>query len=453
MSMKLLLSDIAKFLGCELPVTSAVVTGIVIDSRKVTKGNLFVALVGEHVDGHQYLAQARQAGACAALVSVRQQDELPQLLVDDVVDAFGKIAAYWRQQCNAGVVAITGSNGKTTVKEMVAAILRQCGAVLATQGNLNNELGVPLTLSRLDKSDDFAVIEMGANHSGEIARLTAMTSPNVAIINNVAPAHLEGFGSIEGVAKAKGEIFGGLTDDGIGIINADMDFADYWIDLLTSKNKPYIGFGLNNSAEITANDIQLDPASSHFMVELDNEFHYINLPMPGIHNVANALAAIAVAKALRIPAKAMVKGLASMKGVPHRLQLRSGINHSQIIDDSYNANPGSYSQALAALKAFSGEHWVVLGDFGELGDISKEIHKQLGKNSKEQGIKRLLTIGTESKYASEQFGTGATHFNDMAVLQKYLETALTSEVTVLIKGSRYMHLDKLADALAELGEN
>ena len=450
MSLPLYLSQIAAVLGCDAPVVDVVITGTAIDSRKVLLGSLFVAIAGEHVDGHDYIAAARQAGASAALVSVRQHDPLPQLVVTDVVQAFGVIAKFWRQQCAVKIVAVTGSNGKTTVKEMIAAILRQCGSVIATQGNLNNELGVPLTLTRIKASTDYAVIEMGANHRGEIARLVAMAQPQFSVINNVAPAHLEGFGNLLGVAKAKAEIFFGLADDGIGVFNADMDFVNEWKQVLA--NRKSLSFAIDNAADITAKDLQLDTSSSHFMVELADEYHYINVPLPGKHNVANALAAIAITHAMSIPAEAMVKGLATMAAVPHRLQLRQGLRQSQLIDDSYNANPGSYQQALATLATFSGEHWLVLGDFGELGADSGRLHTQMGIDAKNAGVERLWTVGVQSKNACQIFGDGAQHFDDIVTLETALKQAITKEVTCLIKGSRFMQLDKLADSLAEEGE-
>lgn len=451
MSMHLLLSQIAENLGCDAPTRDVMVTGAVIDSRKVEDGCLFVALSGDHVDGHEYIAAARQAGASAALVSQLQDDELPQLVVSDVVKAFGELAKYWQQQCNTKIVAITGSNGKTTVKEMIAVILEQCGSVIATLGNLNNELGVPLTLSRLSKDTDYAVIEMGANHLGEIANLVAMAQPQVAAINNVAAAHLEGFSDLDGVARAKAEIFAGLSDDGVGVFNADMTFVDMWKRVLADRAQ--ITFALENEADIKVKDLQLNPTSSHFMVELDEVLHFINLPLPGLHNVANALAAIAVTRALSIPISNIVRGLASVQGVPHRLQLRSGVHQSQLIDDSYNANPGSYQQALATLNVFSGQRWLVLGDFGELGNESEQLHSKLGLDAKASGIERLLTVGVESKRASKAFGDGSQHFADVSAVQQVLESELTESVTCLIKGSRFMQLDKLADALAVQGES
>ncbi len=448
--MQLLLSKVAEILGCEKSDAEIMLTGAVIDSRQVQAGNLFVALKGEHVDGHDYLETARQAGAGAALVSSKQDSDLPQLVVDDVVTAFGEIAKYWRQQLTVQLIAVTGSNGKTTLKEMLASILRQAGSVIATQGNLNNELGVPLTLTRLDKDTDFAVIEMGANHSGEIARLVEMAKPQISVINNVAAAHLEGFNSIEGVAKAKAEIFSELSETGIGVLNADMPFLNDWKQVLT--NKKIVTFALDAEADITANDIQQDSQSSPFMVKLGNEYHYINLPLPGLHNVANSLAAIAITHALNISAEAIVKGLAEMKGVPHRLQIRTGINQSKLIDDSYNANPGSYQQALAVLQSFSGEHWLVLGDFGELGDDNDAIHTQMGIDAKKSGVEKLWTVGKSSKLATDSFGAGSQHFNSVAEMQQQLKNALADNITCLIKGSRFMQLDKLADWLAVEGD-
>ncbi|MFW5426604.1 MAG: UDP-N-acetylmuramoyl-tripeptide--D-alanyl-D-alanine ligase, partial [Methylophagaceae bacterium] len=297
---------------------------------------------------------------------------------------------------------------------------------------------------------DYAVIEMGANHPGEIARLVAMAKPDVAVINNVAAAHLEGFGNIEGVASAKAEIYAGLNKQSVAVVNNDMPFVSSWNAALSGKQ--VISFAVENDAEITAQNLQVDPDASHFMVKLNGEFHHINLPLPGMHNVANALAAISVTKALDIPEQAMVKGLSSMASVPHRLQLRSGVNASHLLDDSYNANPGSYQKALQALTAFHSMHWLVLGDFAELGPNSEEVHHQMGIDAKEAGVTRLMTIGEQSQRASQAYGARAQHFDSISELQATLQNELKEGVTCLIKGSRFMQLDKLADALAVVGE-
>ena len=446
--MHILLSEIVNILSCISPKSDIVVNGVVIDSRKVEIGNLFVALKGKHVNGHNYLAQARMLGASAALVSKLQNDDLPQILVDDVVTAFGLIASYWRQQCNAKVIGITGSNGKTTVKDMVASILGQCGSVLATQSNLNNEIGVPLTLAKLNKSDDFAIIEIGTNHFGEIANLVEVVKPDIAIINNVLPTHLEGFGSIEGVVHAKSEIFACLTKGGVGIINSNLSFMTIWKQLLYDKK--FLVFGLDNAADITAQNIQLYTTSSNFMVNLYGECHHINLYLPGIHNVLNALAAIAICYVLQIKPESMIIGLSEIEYVPHRLQLRVGPNKSQIIDDTYNADLESYKQALSILKLFPGNHWLVLGDFSELGIRSKSLHQKMGIDAKDSGIKKLFVIGINSQCTADTFGDGATYFKDMNLLHQHLQEELTYEITCLIKGSRSMHLDKLSDMLADI---
>jgi UDP-N-acetylmuramoyl-tripeptide--D-alanyl-D-alanine ligase len=292
---------------------------------------------------------------------------------------------------------------------------------------------------------------MGANHLGEIAELVKLAQPNVAMINNVGAAHIEGFGSLEGVATAKGEIFSYLPEGGVGIVNADMPYLAKWQGILGQHKM--MTFGLKSDADVQATDCQSHAMASHFMMKFDDIFHYIDLPLPGTHNIANALAAMTVSKALSIPIEDMISGLASIKGVPHRLQLRLGHGNSNLIDDTYNANPDSYQQAIAALETFPGQHWLVLGDFGELGEEVEKIHSNLGDQAKASGITRLFTVGQYSRLASIAFGEGAQHFEDIAELQQQLEQALTEDVACLIKGSRFMALDKLADALAREGES
>jgi UDP-N-acetylmuramoyl-tripeptide--D-alanyl-D-alanine ligase len=451
MSLNLSLKQLAKIVGCDAEVADVNVNGAVIDTRQIRPGNLFVALKGERVDGHDFLAQAREAGASAALVTETRDDPLPQLQVQDVREAFAAIARTWLQRSRTKVVAVTGSNGKTSVKEMITAILRQTGPVLATKGNLNNNLGVPLTLCRLDAEDKYAVIEMGTNHPGEIAELVKIAAPDVALINNIGPAHLEGFGSETGVAQEKGAIYQGLKADGIAVVNADMPYETVWAPMIADRKT--VSFALENDAEIKADYIQPEVSGSHFMVNIEGVNHHFSLPLPGVHNVNNALAAIAVCRALDIPVDAMVRGLASIKAVPHRLQLRAGINGSKLIDDTYNANPGSYQQALITLAGFSGEHWLVLGDFGELGADSEQIHAEMGKQASEAGVSQLFTVGDSSRMAAQQFGCGAQHFEDIDSLQQHLQQALNEDVNCLIKGSRFMQLDKLADQLAHEGES
>jgi UDP-N-acetylmuramoyl-tripeptide--D-alanyl-D-alanine ligase len=450
MGLTMTLSQLARIVGNDETMADIEVSGAVIDTRKIEAGNLFVALKGERVDGHDFLAQAREAGASAALVSELRDDDLPQLLVNDVKQAFAQIAHAWLQQCRAKVIAITGSNGKTSVKEMVTAMVRQVGPVTATQGNYNNDLGVPLTVCRVDPEDKFAVIEMGTNHPGEIAELVKIAVPDVAVINNIAAAHLEGLGSEEGIAREKGDIYAGLTADGTAVVNADMPYAEIWDAKIAGRKT--LRFSIESEADISPDYVQLDGVSGHFMVKLDGISHHFSLPLPGKHNINNALAAIAVCRALDVPVDAMVRGLAGMKAVPHRLQLRDGINAARLLDDTYNANPGSYLQALKTLAGFNGEHWLVLGDFGELGSDSDAIHRQMGQQAQEHGVSRLFTVGKSSRMAAEQFAGNTQHFEDTKALQQCLQQELHEDVTCLIKGSRFMQLDKLADQLAQEGE-
>lgn len=450
MSLSMSLTQIAELLGVNTDV-EALVTGATQDSRKVQAGNLYLAFVGERVDGHDYIAEARENGATAALVSRRVDDVLPQLLVDDVLSAFGEIAKAWLAKCQAKVVAITGSNGKTTLKEMVTAILSQVGQVTATKGNYNNSLGVPLTVCQINQDDDFAVLEMGASHLGDIQELVEIAMPDVAIVNNVAPAHIEGFGSIEGVADTKGAIYSGLKQSGIAIVNADMPYQVLWAPMIGQREK--LTFGLDAPADVTASYMQLEAASSHFMVVLDEVNHHFTLPLPGQHNVNNALAAIAITSALKVPVSAMVKGLQNMRSVAHRLQLRQGLQAARLIDDTYNANPASYTQALSVLTHFGGEPWLVLADFGELGEEANSIHQNMGQQAKAAGVKRLFTLGEMTTLTSETFGEGAMHFNDMTQLASVLKTELNPNVTCLFKGSRYMQLDRLVDQLVTEGEH
>ena len=445
MGLQLPLKQIAEIVSADMPIVDVTVTGAVIDSRKVTPGDLFIAFKGEHVDGHEYIAKARESGAVAALVSEYQDDELPQIKVDDVRVAFGQIARAWLAECKAKVVAITGSNGKTSLKEMVKAILADVGTVSATQGNLNNDLGVPLTVCRIDKNDDYAVIEMGTNHPGEIAYLMSIVSPDVSVINNIAAAHLEGLGSEEGIAREKGSIYEGLKQNGVAVVNADMPYDSIWQPLIADRKT--IRFALQNNADIYAEYIQPEPASSHFLVHIDGVNHHMTLPLPGLHNVSNALAAIAVSVALDIPVDAMVRGLNKIQAVPHRLQMRKGLSESRLIDDTYNANPGSYLRALETLAGFQEPRWLVLGDFGELGDEADAIHQTMGLQAKSAGVTTLFTVGEKSQLAAAAFGDNAIHFEDVQTLQQLLQNTLTADVTCLIKGSRFMQLDKLADAL------
>jgi len=422
------------------------------DSRADCGGQLFVALRGERFDGHDFVGQARERGAVAALVDHRLDLPLPQWVVDDTRLALGRLAAAWREDFAGRVIAVTGSNGKTTCKEMIAAVLGRAGSVRATQGNLNNDIGMPLTLLAA-RDEDFLVLEMGANHSGEIGYLSAIGRPDVAVITNAGRAHLEGFGSVEGVARAKGEIAQGLLPGGTLVVPSDSPFTDLWRGL--ADGRALLTCGPDEAASV-----RFDPAAvacawdlggfeTRFRVRLPDtdEPLALSLGVAGIHNVRNALAAVAVARTLGLEADAIRAGLAAVRPVPGRLNPRRGKGGVRLIDDSYNANPDSVQAAIAVLVGLPGRHWLVLGDLGELGPESAELHRGLGAIARAAGVDRLFTLGALSAAATEAFGPGARHFTDQAALVRALEAALGPDDLVLVKGSRLAAMDRVADAL------
>lgn len=419
-------------------------TGVATDSRSLCTGDLFVALSGTRFDGHDYIEQAKARGAVAAMVSKAMPNiDLPLLLVEDCYLGLGRLARAWRGQFSVQVVAITGSNGKTTVKEMLAEILRQHvteAAVLATRGNLNNNIGMPLTLLRLREPHRYAVLEMGMNHPGEIAYLTRIAQPHVALVNNAQSAHLAGLGTVEAVARAKAEIFEGLSADGWAVINADDKNATLMRQL--SKGHQTLLFGLDNAAEVSAR-YQLGVGASEMHINTPHGELDTSLQVPGMHNVRNALAAAAAAIALNIPLAAIAAGLAAFKGVPGRLQRRSGRHGATIIDDTYNANPDSVRAAIAVLAAASGKKILVLGDMGELGENAIAMHAELGTYAKQLGVDRLLTLGELSANAVQSFGEGGMHFERIEELLAEVENLLDSDVTLLVKGSRFMQMERI----------
>ena len=435
------LTTIATLLGGSVIGADIDIHGVGSDTRSLRPGELFIALTGPRFDGHDHLAAAQAAGAAAALVSRPIETALPCIRVDDTLAALGKLAAAWRQQCATPTVAITGSNGKTTVKEMLATILSAEGSTLATRGNLNNDIGLPLTLLRLNPEHRYAVVEMGANHPGEIATLTAIGRPNVAVINNAGPAHLEGFGDIAGVAQAKGEIFQGLGDDGIAVFNADDAHAEVWEELAADRQS--LSFGIGSPADIRAEHLD-DP---HFTLVTPSGSATVTLPLPGYHNIQNALAAAAAAHALGIPAKRIAAGLGRVAPVGGRLNLRPALDGATLIDDSYNANPASLEVALNVLQQRPGQHILVLGDLAELGPDAEQIHHRIGEQARGRGVDALYAAGPLSRHSVAGFGAAGHHFEDTAALVNALRPALTPEVTVLIKGSRSAGMERVTNAL------
>lgn len=443
------LSELATAIDAQLIGPETVFDGVSTDSRALQAGQLFVALRGERFDGHQFLDQAAQKGAAAVMVDTPDLTELPQIVVGDTRLGLGRLAAAWRRRFELPLVAITGSNGKTTVKEMTTAILATGGEVLSTAGNYNNDIGMPLTLLRLGPEHRAAVIEMGANHHGEIDYLTRLARPDVALITNAGQAHLEGFGSVEGVSRAKGEIYSGLGEDGVAIINADDQYADYWRGL--NQGRRVLSFGLQHPADVSAT---IEAADIGQVLRLRTPIGEceVQLPLPGRHNAMNALAAIAAAIAAGAELEQVQRGLAGVSAVHGRLQLRLGRGGAVLIDDTYNANPSSLSAGLEVLGSRPGRHILVLGDMGELGSDSATIHARMGELARQMGVHALYCVGEHSLAAVEGFGPNAIHFNNKETLISTLAEKMGEELTVLVKGSRRMQMETIVNALAAEGE-
>lgn len=425
-------------------------TGVSTDSRVVSQGDLFVALTGEKFDGNRFVGDAARQGAVAAMVSRHPlssdaPSSIPSIMVNDTRWGLGALAAHWRSRFTMPLVAITGSNGKTTVKEMVAAILQQAdqgagGSVLATTGNLNNDIGVPRMLLQLREHHTCAVIEMGMNHAGEIAGLSQMAKPDVAVITNAGPAHLEGLGSLDAVARAKGEIFEGLGEQGVAVINADDAFAPLWRQL--AGRRRIVGFGLDNPAQISGH-CRLHPFGSKLRLDLPDGAKEVTLQVPGEHNARNALAAAAVAVALGVSGTVIAAGLSGFTGVSGRLQKKPCLNDAILIDDTYNANPASMRAALAVLAGMPGKKILVLGDMGELGAGAVDLHAHIGKEARLAGIDSLFAMGQLSAHAVQEFGAGARHFEEIGPLLDALREVLAADVALLVKGSRFMQMERV----------
>jgi UDP-N-acetylmuramoyl-tripeptide--D-alanyl-D-alanine ligase len=424
--------------------------GVSTDTRTLKRGDLFVALVGPNFDGHGFVTDAVGKGAVGALVSRVLEAKLATVQVADTRLGLGQLAAYWRRQFQIPVIAVTGSNGKTTVKNMIAAILAEAGPVLATQGNLNNDIGVPLTLLRLTSTDRHAVIEMGMNHPGEIDYLTRLTLPTIALINNAAAAHLAGLGSVEAVARAKGEIYAGLPADGIAVVNADDPYADLWRSLAAPRR--VISFGLEQPADVSA-EYQLDTDGSTIHLKSPYGGLSMRLSLLGRHNVLNALAASSASLAAGVRLADIQAGLEKLKSVSGRLEVKRGRNGARVLDDTYNANPGSLSAGVEVLKAADGERVLVLGDMGELGAAARDIHRRVGLLAKELGIEYLYAVGDLTQDAVEAFGNGAQHFVSQDALIDRLRKVLHSGMTVLVKGSRLMKMERVVAGIVEDDSN
>ncbi|MBI0059745.1 UDP-N-acetylmuramoyl-tripeptide--D-alanyl-D-alanine ligase [Gilliamella sp. M0320] len=424
-----------------LPNEKLAINEICTDSRKITDQSLFIALVGEKFDGHLFAKQAIDDGAIAVIVNRKIDDDIPQIVVNDTYIALGQLAEFVRDKSSAKFVALTGSSGKTSVKEMTANILQQCGETLYTQGNFNNDIGVPLTLLRLKKQDQFAVVELGANHIGEIAYTTRLVKPNSALINNIALAHIEGFGSLEGVATAKGEIFEGLADNGIAIINLE-SCSDKWLKNL--KNKTVWTFSTaDSSADFYASNIKMMDQTV-FTLHTPIGESEISLPLVGEHNISNAIAASALAISVGASLTQVKNGLAASKPVKGRLY-PVRLNQTQLIwDDCYNANVGSMSAAIHVLATQPGYKVLVVGDMAELGNDANIYHQQIGELAKQQNIDCVVSVGQLSELISQFSGVGH-HFIDKQCAVDYLLNLLRLHptLTMLVKGSRSAKMEDL----------
>lgn len=448
---KMTLSEAAKVLESSTITRDAEFYGISTDTRNLIPQSLYVAIKGEHFDGHSFINEAVSKFAGAALVSQKVDSPIAQLIVKDTITALGTLSAHWRNNFSLPIIGVTGSNGKTTLKNMIASILREnCNndaEVLATEGNLNNNIGVPIMLARLNKQHRFGVIEMGMNHLGEIDYLTHLVKPHVAVVNNAAAAHLEGVKDLQGVARAKGEIFSGLDASGIAILNRDDQFYDYWQSLVNDHKQ--INFGINNKADVMASF----PDATTTLIHTPKGDISIKLPLLGVHNVMNALAATATTLAINISLETIKKGLENVKPAPGRLRQHILENGVKIIDDTYNANPASVDAAINTLAALNGTSILILGDMKELGANAKELHADIGKKAHKAGINYLFTLGELSQAATKAFGKNAEHFTEksdlLAAIQKHMENGNN----ILIKGSRSMHMEKIVAGLLPQNEN
>jgi UDP-N-acetylmuramoyl-tripeptide--D-alanyl-D-alanine ligase len=444
----MLLSEAGKAMQAKLLGADVMFSSVGTDSRKVTKGQLFIALKGDHFDGHAFAAQAIAQGAAAVLISDKNLAVEPAIVVDDTCLSLGELAAYWRSKFDIPLAAVTGSNGKTTVKEMLASILRaacdQPDEVLATVGNLNNHIGLPLTLLKLRSQHRYAVAEMGMNHTGEISYLSKIAKPTVALINNAGNAHIGELGSFEAIARAKGEIFEGLLENGTAIINVDDVFAPLWLDL--AGKRKVITFGLKNKADVIAH-YQLHAMAIDIEITTPEGAIKLSLSTPGLHNVMNALAATSAALAMGVTLKNIAIGLENYAGVKGRLQQKAGLHGALVIDDTYNANPMSMKVAIDVLMAMPGEKLLVLGDMGELGDNAAEMHAEIGSYAKASGLKNLFVLGEMSVDMAKAFGSGARHYATPQALTADLQKQMKQGANVLVKGSRFMAMERVVDEI------
>jgi UDP-N-acetylmuramoyl-tripeptide--D-alanyl-D-alanine ligase len=419
-------------------------SGVTIDSRKDCSGQLFVAIKGEHFDGHNYVTSAYQNGAVAALVESQHDCDMPQLIVPDCKAAMAVLANFWRHSCHATVIALTGSNGKTTVKEMLHHILQKQAFTHATRGNFNNDIGLSLTLFELSREDRYAIVELGANHPGEIAQLAETAEPDIVYVNNVAAAHLTGFGSVQGVVDAKGELYAYCQSQHRAVFNADEVAIQQWKPICTAEQT--LSCALNADADLkgawTANDDGLT-----LEVNYQGRTETTSIQVFGEHNARNALAAITIAVIASVDFETAVKSLAGFEAVKGRFQMMQGPAYSRLIDDSYNANPDSLEAGIKVLCGLKGRPWLALGDMAELGSEAEDLHKQAAKVAKKYGVEKFFGVGPMSCIASEVFGESGYCFDKIEDSVIVIRALIEQNVNLLIKGSRSAGMDQLVKAL------
>ena len=441
----LTLTTLARVLGVESEALAEITfSGVTIDSRKDCADKLFVAIKGDNFDGHQFVDKAFANGAAIALVETRLDCDIAQLVVEDCKLAMGRLANYWRHQCNPCVIALTGSNGKTTVKEMLHQVLARQAPTLATRGNFNNDIGLPLTLFGLDPADKFAVIEMGANHRGEIARLAEIAEPDVVYVNNVAAAHLAGFGSIQGVIEAKGELYAYCGAGHKALFNADEVASLYWQDHCAAGTQ--LSCALNKPSDVAASWSE-NEESLTVEISYNGDQQACRLAIIGEHNVRNALATVSLALLVGIDLATAVTGLEGFSGVKGRLQILSGPARSRIIDDSYNANPDSLEAGIKVLCSLQGSPWLALGDMAELGADAAELHREAARSAQRQGVEKMFGVGEMSCLASEEFGTAGYCHEDIEDMAKAILLQIRQDVNLLVKGSRSAGMERLVERL------
>ncbi|MBP80434.1 MAG: UDP-N-acetylmuramoyl-tripeptide--D-alanyl-D-alanine ligase [Acidiferrobacteraceae bacterium] len=438
------LKEIAPVINGQLTGEDTKFTSVSTDTRSLQPGALFVALDGAHFKGHNFICEAHNAGAAAILSTQSDCAPLPGLIVENTTEALGQLAAFWRNRFDIPVIGVTGSNGKTTVKEMIASILAHTGAVHASPGNFNNHIGLPLTLLGLRPEHRFAVVEMGMNSPGEIDYLSRIAQPTVALITNAASAHLEGLGDLAGVARAKAEIFHGMAHGSTAIINADDRFAAYWVGRTQSLQT--ITFGVNSRARVCG-EVTTEGDAQLIELHLPDESFGIRLNLLGRHNALNALAAASVAWACGCGESAIRAGLELARAQPGRLQVRAGARGACLIDDTYNANPASLKAAIRALGGRSGRTALILGDMAELGPRAEDFHGEAGRQARQAGIDTVLTCGELASLTTEAFGNNASHFETPEALIDAARQLLSPGLTVLVKGSRSAKMEVVADAL------